>query len=275
MKEAYSRLLVGIIGPPLILFAIIFGKFIFLIFIIILFSLGLREMDHISRKKGIQQNKTVIALFSIIFFLASFYGKSEYFIVIIILFPIVLLISELYREGQNHILNVASSFFSFFYLGMFLGSIILIREYSGHTGKIEYHDAGKIVVIMFISVWICDTAAYYVGKGIGKHSLFLRISPRKTVEGAAAGFIGSIITVLIFYFLDFIRFFSLIDYLIFGLITGIAGQFGDLIESMIKRDADIKDSSKIIPGHGGVLDRFDSIIFVSPIIYLYLNLKVF
>ncbi len=125
----------------------------------------------------------------------------------------------------------------------------------------------KILISIFILIWTNDTFAYLVGKSTGKHKLFERISPKKTVEG----FIGGIIfTVIASYFVS--KYFieaSTSIWIIVALIVGVFGTIGDLVESKFKRIAGVKDSGKIMPGHGGILDRLDSVIFVAPIIFLF------
>ncbi|MCX8011479.1 MAG: phosphatidate cytidylyltransferase, partial [Ignavibacteria bacterium] len=133
----------------------------------------------------------------------------------------------------------------------------------------DYYKGGYIIITIFSTIWICDSAAYFGGISLGKHRLLERISPKKSWEGAIFGLVFSIISVVIakLVLLDFL---SWIDIFYIGLVVGIIGQLGDLVESMIKRNAGIKDSSTLIPGHGGVLDRFDSLLFVSPFVYFYL-----
>jgi phosphatidate cytidylyltransferase len=121
---------------------------------------------------------------------------------------------------------------------------------------------------------VCDSAAYFVGRAFGRHTLFERVSPKKTWEGAIAGFFFAVGAFLLARFLV-LPYLSVSDALICGTIVGLFGQIGDLAESLLKRDAGVKDSSQLIPGHGGVLDRFDSIMFVAPLIFLYLDFVVF
>ena len=108
---------------------------------------------------------------------------------------------------------------------------------------------------------------------MGRHKLFVRVSPNKTWEGAVWGFIAAVATMIIAQKL-ILPYLRLHQAIIIGMIIGVFGQIGDLVESLFKRDAGVKDSSSIIPGHGGVLDRFDSLIFVSPILYLYIDFVV-
>jgi phosphatidate cytidylyltransferase len=123
----------------------------------------------------------------------------------------------------------------------------------------------NMVFSIIICVWIMDTAAYFVGSKFGRNKLN-DISPKKTVEG----FIAGVITAVIFYYLVsgiFVDYFSLVEMLLMGLVISLAGQFSDLGESLVKRACGVKDSSNLLPGHGGFLDRFDSYIFISPVIY--------
>ena len=133
---------------------------------------------------------------------------------------------------------------------------------------------GFTVLSVFASIWLCDSAAYFVGRAIGKHKLFERVSPNKTWEGAIAGLVFAIGGFVLAHHL-LLPYLSLRDALVCGGIVGVFGQLGDLGESLLKRDAGVKDSSNLIPGHGGVLDRFDSLLFVSPLIYCYLDFVVF
>lgn len=135
----------------------------------------------------------------------------------------------------------------------------------------------KIIVGIFILIWINDTFAYIVGKSIGKHKLFERISPKKTIEGFLGGIFFAIIAGFIiskFYIIPNVKFQekSIIIWCSMGLIVGVFGTIGDLIESKFKRIAGVKDSGAIMPGHGGVLDRLDSVIFAAPFLYLFYTL---
>jgi len=121
---------------------------------------------------------------------------------------------------------------------------------------------------------VCDTAAYIVGSYLGKHKLIPRISPNKSIEGTVAGFFFALITAYICY-ITFIQGLRLQDALVIGGIAGSIGQYGDLFESMFKRDAGVKDSSHIIPEHGGILDRFDSLTLSAPVVFLYLSYCAF
>lgn len=132
----------------------------------------------------------------------------------------------------------------------------------------------KIIIGLFILIWTNDTFAYLVGKSMGKHKLFERISPKKTIEGFLGGVVFAAIAGFLiskFYIRPNPEFSntSILIWTIIALIVSIFGTIGDLVESKFKRVAGVKDSGAIMPGHGGVLDRLDSVIFVAPIIYLF------
>ena len=125
-----------------------------------------------------------------------------------------------------------------------------------------------MIISIFVSIWICDSAAYFIGSAYGLHKLMPRVSPKKSWEGAIAGFVFAVIGMIAARELV-LEFLELRDAIAIGLIVGAFGQIGDLVESLLKRDNHVKDSSSIIPGHGGILDRFDSLLFTAPIVYLY------
>jgi len=133
--------------------------------------------------------------------------------------------------------------------------------------------AAFFTITMLASIWICDTAAFAVGRKMGKHKIAISISPNKSWEGGIAGLIAAIFTwQCACAYLSPLHEISLSTSIAMGLIAGVFGQVGDFAESLLKRDAGVKDSSSLIPGHGGVLDRLDSILFVSPLAYLYLHI---
>jgi phosphatidate cytidylyltransferase len=151
------------------------------------------------------------------------------------------------------------------YVGLLGGSLIRLRH--------DFPDGWKLVFFLLLVVWLGDSGAYYVGKKFGKHKLSPRISPKKTVEGLAGGIGTSILAAIVVHF-TFFPTFPLLHAVIAGVILSVAGVVGDLAESMWKRSAAVKDSGTLLPGHGGFLDRFDSILFTAPILYCYWTLIV-
>ncbi len=259
-------------GPLLVLLAWLGGLYWFAL-ITALVILSLYEYLGLAQKKQAngQLGFGVLASLS---FLISLYLYGEHGLVpVLMIFVIIFLFGELYRERGSRILNSAVSVFAFLFFPLFLGSFILIREMPRFYG-LDTQPAGGWIIMVLLSTWICDTAAYMVGSYIGKHKLIARISPNKSIEGTIAGFCFSVLVAWICH-ITFIEGLELVDSLLIGAIVGSIGQYGDLFESMLKRDAGVKDSSNLIPGHGGILDRFDSLILSAPVVYLYLRTIVF
>jgi phosphatidate cytidylyltransferase len=176
---------------------------------------------------------------------------------------------ELFRNKGSAILNLGSTFLGIFYIGIFSASLISIREFYSSINASDNYGAFFIISIL-ASIWIGDSAAYYGGITFGRHKLFPRVSPKKSWEGAIFGFIFSVGTMILAKVIV-LNFSSWTDVLIIGIIIGLIGQIGDLVESLIKRDSEVKDSSTLIPGHGGFFDRFDSLLFSAPAIWVYLK----
>jgi phosphatidate cytidylyltransferase len=195
------------------------------------------------------------------------------------------LVRELFRNHGSAVLNAIATLAGVMYVSTFLGSLVGLRELftvphpaaSARFLDVEslhvYALGGRTVVTVFVSLWVCDTFAYFAGRFFGRHKLFERVSPNKTWEGAIAGYVGGVAIFLISQnFL--LPYMTVGSAFVCGSIIGIFGQVGDLVESLLKRDAGVKDSSALIPGHGGVLDRFDSLMFVAPLLFLYLRFVV-
>lgn len=202
-------------------------------------------------------------LFLLVFYICS-YDKPLAISLFVAPFLILVFILELYRNRPNPLANISFTLLGILYVSL---PVTLFNKFAFYLSK-EY--SYQIVLGFFILLWINDTFAYIFGISFGKHRLFERISPKKSWEG----FIGGTIITLLSAFLLNKVFTGLnrIDWIVIGLIIAISGVFGDLVESMFKRAADIKDSGKILPGHGGMLDRFDSVLLSSPLVFAYLML---
>ncbi|NCS89605.1 MAG: phosphatidate cytidylyltransferase, partial [Ignavibacteria bacterium] len=181
----------------------------------------------------------------------------------------VVLLVELFRKKGSAIHNIGATLLGIMYLGLFTSALISIREIYSTSADL-YNQGGYIIIAVLASIWVCDSAAFFFGVRFGKHKLFPRISPKKSWEGAIAGFVFSVLIMIAakFIVLEFLQWTTIIA---FGIIVGIIGQIGDLVESMLKRDAGVKDSSALIPGHGGIFDRFDSLLYTAPVIFIYLK----
>jgi len=276
MSSNYStlgkRVLVSVFGIPIVLGSMAVGHLALPILSAVIELAALWELLKLAEKKGFSPVPWP-AFAAILLFNADLYFRGGNGVPWIATgFILASLILELFRGEPQATANVSVSVFSAFYVSLF-SFFILIRELPGRRG---YPDSsgGWLLLLVFISMWICDTAAYFIGSSFGKHKLFPRVSPRKTWEGAVAGFITAVgVAVLIRQFT--LPEISILDAAVIGTIVGIFGQTSDLVESLFKRDAGVKDSSNLLPGHGGMLDRFDSPLLVGPIVYGYLMITNF
>lgn len=266
MKEFGIRLVVAGIGGPIILGSTLFGRFAFVLMVILVEVIALLEFYRLFSPHGIDSNRFFGILTIVLIILNLYYYKLKYLIPLLMFSLLIIMSHEMFRNKKRAIENMGVTILGILYIGLF-GSLILIREF--RQDSFPYITSGWLVMQIFFTIWICDTAAYLWGMKFGSHPLFKRVSPKKTWEGAIAGFIGAIGGAFFVRFL-FLRETSVQYTVVLGLIIGIAGQTGDLIESFIKRNAGVKDSGNILPGHGGFLDRFDSVLAVAPVVYFYI-----
>ncbi len=261
------RILVAIAAIPFLLFMAYWGKWLFLLFTLTIGTLSFHEFASMGKEKGYALSEILGIGFIFLFILNAYYTFTDSFLLVFLL-PIFFALSELTKNKPNAIANIGAGLFGILYIGLFSASLIWIREF--YHENILYSRGGMLIIALFVTIWLCDSAAYFLGTAFGKHKLFPRVSPKKSWEGAVAGFIFSVLSMIVMREF-FLQFLSITDAVIIGVLIGIVGQVGDLIESLIKRDAGVKDSSTLIPGHGGIFDRFDSLLFTAPFIYLYLR----
>lgn len=180
---------------------------------------------------------------------------------------IIRFIIQLYSHDTNPLKDMAHSALTQIYIGVPL-ALMVFTAYMA--------DSAMVLLALFLMIWINDTGAFLVGCTIGRHKLFERISPKKTWEGFMGGLIFNIIAAILF--CKYCPMFKISDnvwiWIGFALVVSIFGTWGDLIESMIKRQLQIKDSGNLIPGHGGILDRIDSLLLAAPAIFLYLLITI-
>ncbi|MEW5806319.1 MAG: phosphatidate cytidylyltransferase [Acidobacteriota bacterium] len=263
-----KRILTAMILLPILLVIIKFGNAVYFFVICgIAASFASLELYRILEQLGYRCHKVLGVILSLGIAYSFLEPKFLVGYPIVISITLVLLISMIRIDDFPGIINsVMATFFPIFFIGYTLGYQVGLRAIPGEDGK-------DLLVFLFFVVWIGDSAAYYVGKTLGCHKMSPRISPNKTIEGAIGGILFSIVAALVA-MLWFYRRIDLHDALILGLVLGVLGIFGDLAESAFKRAANIKDSSVILPGHGGFLDRFDSLLFTGPALYYYYQLFI-
>ena len=268
-KNNSSRTLVNLLGIPSLLAIIYLGDSysnipVFSVFIGIILILGALEIATLSKSKNGQPVILVLLLFLALLQINRIPGVYWEIPAHILMIGIALttMILEIFRKKETPLLNISIVVFAFVWLGLMLGSLSELRN----LPEIGF----KITLAIFLSVWICDTGAFFFGKKFGKKKILPDVSPNKTWVGTIAGLNCSLVFLLILfqmgYFLDML---SLLDVIAISFITGLFGQFGDWAESLLKREAGIKDTSNILAGHGGILDRFDSLIFAAPLTLIY------
>jgi phosphatidate cytidylyltransferase len=268
LSSAVSRVLVALVAIPVFVVLTLLGGWYFFALVLLLVLLGVDEVLILAGQKQVWLQRAVAWSFATVLVVAMAFGKADWFMTGVLLLALASLTVELFRNKGSALLNVSATVLAVLYAGGLLGSLILVRH--AHPSQGAY-----LVFLVFGSIWLCDTFAYYGGVLFGRHKLFERVSPKKTWEGAVFGLVGGLVAVLvvrwIYQALGETIPLTVPETLVIGSIAGTIGQTGDLAESLLKRDAGVKDSSNLIPGHGGVLDRFDSLMFVSPCVYLYLQ----
>lgn len=261
-----ARVLTAIVFLPILFSALWLGAPIWFVALAALgILLGLYEYYALAKQGG--QIQGMIAAVAI---LAAFYfGRHELIVTILAALVIVELCSQLFsnrdREDFSHVLpDAAVKVFGVLYVALLGGYIIAIRVIESPIPKLP----AKLLTLFFIVVFGGDTGAYYTGRTLGRRKLAPRVSPGKTIEGLIGGIAGSILAAVIAHFTFFPE-LQLIHAIILAFVMCLLGAIGDLCESMLKRGAKAKDAGKLIPGHGGLLDRLDSMLFNAPLLYYF------
>ena len=269
MSNFASRMIINALGIPAIIMLIKAGGIPFIVFIEVLAVLGLWEFYNLMQMKGITPWRLGGILTGVTWIAVAYYSPGLLFPLIVLIILLYLGIS-LFKGIQNAAVNIATTVLGFFYIPFMLSLLVVLREIPKQFGG-DYREGSQILMLVFVAIWICDSLAFVFGKWLGKKKIAPSISPGKTWIGCIAGLAGAIITVLIFNRLGWKPdYLSFSDLLVIGIIAGIFGQSGDFIESALKRDIGVKDSSTLLLGHGGILDRFDSFLFAPGFVYLYL-----
>ena len=276
MSNLTKRLLTAFFGIPLIFLAIYLGGILFLVFICLIILLSELEFFNLIDKEAFNPRKFLIIVSSLFMALVaykSYYGLMCAFTLVIIIF-LALELKE--TKFKNSVTNLGITYIPIIYFGWMLSHALLIRNINNNNQIDQYsissqnlQDPGFFyVILIFACTFLNDTGAFAIGKWKGTKKLLPNVSPGKTIEGTVGGILVSIISAVIVN-LIFSNPLSLYWAVSFGLLIGVTAVIGDLVESVIKRSAGVKDSGGLLPGHGGFMDRFDSLIFVFPVIYYF------
>lgn len=267
MKNILLRSISGAIYVGIIVAGILIGKWSFLALCVLFAGLGIVELFNLHAQKGSDFGQAVIdTLGGIILVVGtwqSIFFRSYYILAAYLVYIIARMVYQLYRTGETPMRDLAYSMLSQMYIALPMSLIMFVYAYSP-----------LIVLAMFIFIWLNDTGAFIVGSSISRHRLFPRLSPKKSWEGFWGGLVicvaASIVTEILSP--DFFGVMNLVQVIMFAVIAVVFSTWGDLIESMFKRNFAVKDSGHLIPGHGGILDRIDSLLLVIPATLCYLIL---
>jgi phosphatidate cytidylyltransferase len=269
-----KRIIASVIFIPCLIIIARRGGYFYLGLIDIMILVGLWEFYRMMEAKGLRPYKTMgfvsgLALSWYVFFQQGIYAN----LLLSVIFIGIMALELGRREKGLAVYHISVTVFGVFYVGWLGSHLILLRELP-HLKGLDYSLGFSFVIVAFAITWCYDTGAYFIGSWFGKRQIFPDVSPGKTLEGAVGGVAFSIAGILVAR-ATIAPYFSVAEAVGLAVAASFLGQLGDLTESMIKRDVKIKDSSKTIPGHGGVLDRFDSLLFTAPLIYYFLKYVIF
>lgn len=261
-----KRYLGALILSPLLIFLFL-GGFYLKYFALILALGGMYEFYKVIKQKNINSISYIGYILCIIYYIMLDKNMNYHIVTLLIIASVLILLCIPVLDTKYNFIDVSTTILGFLYVGIFFSFIVLINQKTY---------GNYLVWLVFISSWLCDTTAYYVGRSLGKTKLCPKVSPKKTIEGSLGGLLGSAVACTLFGFAisKYNVSIPLYHYFIIGILCGVFCQFGDLVASSIKRYVNVKDYSNLIPGHGGILDRFDSILFSSVVVYFYLTLVV-
>ena len=269
-EKGKGRTLINSIGIPAILSLIWVGGIYFSIFITFVVLLAMNDFYNLYVGKGYTPSKMLGiggGILVLIFYYFNLEITSPELIGSIIVFTFLTMFSELFRKRDNFLENISLVLFGILYLPVTLGTLILLRQ-------VDTVDGTMFTAAILLAVWLCDSAAMGTGMLLGKTKIIPWASPKKSVQGSLGGLCASFGVYIIFKTANIGALdLSWTDVAVLSLIAGFIGQIGDFMESWMKRQAGVKDSGTFLMGHGGVLDRFDSMIFAAPLSYAYLWIR--
>lgn len=274
VSKHVTRIITGLIFGLISLACVFLGGLPLLFLIIIVVIYAAKEYVQILEYKGFYPSLKIILFADFIFAIMAYLNCFSLVPMAVTIGTITAFIWVLFRGRQPYIANVATTILGFIYSGWFPLHLLFLRDLgSNNKTSMEmilkwniFNDGLGYVVLMFFLIVLTDVGCYYFGTKFGKHKLAPIISPNKTIEGSIGGaFCALVGGFIIAYFIKLPWYHALIA----GILVTVFAQIGDLSESLIKRDAGVKDSGNILPGHGGFLDRTDSFVFTIPITYYY------
>jgi phosphatidate cytidylyltransferase len=256
-----KRVIVAVIFIPVLLAVFYIGKIPLLVFLTLLSVGTMWEMRSMLKLKQIVLPFVLIPVSGLLFLAASILPLAYLYFFLILIFLGIFSRDVFSGNLDGSIARGSISFFAVIYTALFPAAMFMLSKLP--TGS-------HLLLLILIACWITDTFAYFVGMSLGKHRGLFAVSPYKSLEGFLGGFLFCVILLALYGYLN-PSVFSYAQLLAAALAAGIFGQLGDLMESLFKRDVATKDSSHLIPGHGGLLDRFDSLLVAAPVFYFLLT----
>ena len=280
-----QRIITGLLGSGAIIYGLAVSEWAYFAIFFIICFFSLREFYKLSAFDGLLPLKTLGIIIGMIIFCLSFFIErqdidSKYYFIIFPLMALVYMI-KLYKKGEHKpFTNIAFTFLGIFYIAVPISLLnhVVFNEgrYVDFTNFVTSNTYNfQVILGILLILWATDTGAYFAGTFLGKHKLFERISPKKTWEGFVG---GAVLAGIIAFVFNLIlasynkQFLTPIDWIVITIIIVVGGTFGDLVESLLKRSIEIKDSGSSIPGHGGFLDRFDGLFISAPFVVAYLEI---
>lgn len=271
MKQLIVRTITGIVYAALTIASILISKYTFVAYFGIVVAYTLFEFYRLCKKGGNQPQfvlgiVTALYLF-MAFFLFSFecFNASLFFgfVPLLMLIPVI----ALFRKQKKPLLNVAFTLLGIVYIALPLSMLVfIVNPDASQPGNYD----PRLLLGLLLILWANDSGAYIIGSWLGRNKMFEKVSPKKTWEGALGGMLLAMLLAMLYF--NYFNYASIAQTLILTFLTVIAAILGDLSESLIKRSFAVKDSGAILPGHGGLLDRFDSMLFAAPVYFVMITL---
>jgi len=292
-SDLVLRLLSAALLVPAVIYLIIFGGLPYLATVVVIILLGQREFYRLIEDKGAQPLVSYGLVAGAALPVVAYVGNEYHATLLMTATLLVVMVRQLGKQQiKDSLASISGTFFGVFYVGWLLSHTIVLRQFHdsviarfGRDAVAQLgiaEEAGIFFMIYTLTVVIwCDTGAYFAGRAYGRRKLAPKISPGKTIEGAIGGLIAGTLAGLIakglfeFFWPELSHPFSWLAALVFGVVISIVGIVGDLVESLLKRDAAVKDTGTLLPGFGGVLDRIDAPLLAIPVTYYLLLFYVF
>jgi phosphatidate cytidylyltransferase len=273
--------------PPVIYLAGWAPKWLFLLALVLTVEVGLFEFFALSRQAGLKAFPVVgYVAGAAVCLVPALYPRQPALSLLLLAVLLVLLTPALAlpwtHDLKDYLAATATTVFGTLYVGLLLSCLVPLRftepamggEWLTRSGVQDSATGRNLLLLLFLVIWAGDIFAFLVGRTLGRGLLFPRVSPKKTVEGAVGGLVGSLLVAWVFTYWWW-QTADLKTVMLLGGLVALSGQLGDLVESALKRGANVKDSGSLLPGHGGLLDRIDSLLFATPVLWLALALRDF